>query len=78
MKKSDKDAALDRAIRAAGGPVAVATFINANFDKKVTPQAVSQWRRCPSGRAIQLERAARGVVTRHELRPELYPIEEVM
>lgn len=68
--------ALERAIKLAGGPAAVATFINANFEEKASAQAVSQWKRCPAKRAIQLERATAGAVSRSDLRPDLYPARE--
>jgi len=43
----------------------------------ITQGAVSQWLRrgVPPGRVIAIERATGGKVTRHELRPDLYPIE---
>jgi len=62
-----RDAALDRAITEAGGTAALARTIN------VTPQAVSQWDRVPAERALAVEQATGGKVTRHELRPDLYP-----
>lgn len=45
----------------------------------VTPQAVQQW--CATGvvpakRVLDIERATNGEVTRNELRPDLYPIEQ--
>ena len=59
--------ALDRAITEAGGTAALARTIN------VTPQAISQWDRVPAERALAVEQATGGKVTRHELRPDLYP-----
>lgn len=45
----------------------------------ITPGMVWQWktrlRRIPAERVLQIERATGGKVTRHELRPDLYPIE---
>ena len=72
---STPEDALRRAIDAAGGPAEVARFITARFEP-ITAQAVCGWRVCPPRRVLQLEAAASGKVTRHELRPELYPIEE--
>ena len=46
----------------------------------VRPQAVQQWvasGRVPAKRVIAVERATGGRVTRHELDPELYPLEAV-
>lgn len=37
----------------------------------ITPQAVSQWKRVPAGRVIDVERVTG--VRRHRLRPDLYP-----
>ena len=44
----------------------------------VTPQAVTKWlRRVPSERVLAIEEATDGKITRHELRPDLYPLDEV-
>src|SRR5579871_218525 len=64
-----RDEALERAITLAGGVAALARAIN------VTSQAISQWDRVPAERAIAVEGATAGKVTRHELRPDLYPVE---
>ncbi len=42
----------------------------------VTPQAVQQWSKSgkvPAERVLDIEAATGGKVTRHELRPDLYP-----
>ncbi len=41
-------------------------------------QAVQRWIRsgCPAERVLCVEQATGGAVTRHELRPDLYPLEE--
>lgn len=40
----------------------------------VTPQAIAKWRkRVPGERVLGIEAATNGAVTRHELRPDLYP-----
>lgn len=44
----------------------------------VTQGAISQWLdrgRVPAERVLQLERVSDGVMARHDLRPDLYPIE---
>lgn len=41
---------------------------------KVTPQAISQWERVPSERVLQVEKETG--VSRHDLRPDLYPRDE--
>lgn len=65
MTKKDRPAGLTRAIEEAGGGHMLAGLI------KVTPQAVSGWKRVPSLRVLDVERATG--VPRHELRPDLYP-----
>src|SRR3954467_3583060 len=62
-----RDSALERAIEQVGGVAALARAIN------VTPQAVSQWDRVPAERALAVEKATEGLITRQELRPDLYP-----
>ena len=37
----------------------------------ISPQAVSQWRRCPAERVLEVEHFTG--VARHTLRPDLYP-----
>ncbi|KAA3536633.1 helix-turn-helix domain-containing protein [Pseudomonas sp. ST1] len=60
---------LERAILAAGSGKALAGLLG------VTPMAVSYWkvRGIPAHQAIAIERAAG--VSRHELRPDIYPTE---
>ncbi len=62
-----RDDALERAITQVGGVAALARAIN------VTPQAVSQWDRVPAERALAVEKATDGKISRHDLRPDLYP-----
>lgn len=57
--------ALSRAEAAIGGRRALADRLG------ITTQAISQWRRIPAERVLQIE-AASGV-SRHDLRPDLYP-----
>lgn len=62
--------ALDRAIKIAGGVTALAKKL------KVDQSTVSQWRRrksLPPEMVIPIELATDSQVTRHELRPDLYP-----
>ena len=59
--------ALERAIVQVGGVAALARAIN------VTPQAVSQWDRVPAERALAVEKATDGKISRYDLRPDLYP-----
>jgi len=68
MKKPHNREAVRRAIDAAGGPSAIARAL------AISPQAVVKWpRRLPAERVLDLERLAGGAVTRHELRPDIYP-----
>ena len=62
--------AIEKAIEAAGGVSTLAGVVG------VTRQAVEQWvksARVPAERVLEIERATAGRVTRHELRPDLYP-----
>ena len=65
---SDKAAALKRAIEKSGGQAEFARLIG------ITAQAVSQWDEVPPLRVLAVERASG--VPRHELRPDLYPVED--
>lgn len=63
---------IKRAIKAIGGVTALARKVG------VSHQAVQQWAqagRVPAERALAIERATKGAVTRYELRPDLYPRE---
>lgn len=60
-------AALAQAIDIVGGVSAMSRAIG------VTPSAVSQWERAPAERVLDIERATGKQVTRHQLRPDLYP-----
>lgn len=72
--------ALERAIKLVGGPAKLARFITER-DGRITAQAICDWRKCPPGRVLSVEAATvdpetgRPRVTRHELRPDLYPVE---
>lgn len=66
-----KDKALTRAIDAVGGVAALGRQLG------ITSQAISQWRRAPAERVLAIEKAAAGSITRHDLRPDLYPSEAV-
>ena len=63
------DTALEAAIKAAGNAQKFAELVGG------TPQAISQWRRVPALRVLQVEKLTG--VSRHELRPDIYPREEV-
>lgn len=61
--------ALEKAIEVAGGLSALADLIHTK------PQVVLHWRKrgIPAKRVIAIEQATAGRVSRHELRPDLYP-----
>ena len=69
METRNVDAALARAIEKVGGPVALSRL----FGGKLTRQAIEQWKRCPPARAIEVEKLTG--ISRHELRPDIYPVE---
>jgi len=65
----DDKSPLERAKERVGGQAALAKLIG------VTAQAISQWEEVPPLRVLDVERASG--VSRSELRPDLYPVEEV-
>ena len=63
-------AAIEDAIASLGSLAALARTLD------VTPAAISKWSklgRVPAERVLAVERATQGRVSRHELRPDLYP-----
>ena len=63
---------VQKAAQLAGSQSALARLI------KVTPQAVQRWCETglvPASRVLDIERSVGGDVSRHELRPDIYPIE---
>ncbi len=62
-----RDRALTTAIKILDGTVRLAALLG------ISSQAVSQWDRCPVERVLEVERATGGKVSRHELRPDIYP-----
>lgn len=54
-----------RAKEVAGGPAAISKVLG-----DVTPQAVSQWKRIPADRVLEMERITG--ISRHELRPDVF------
>jgi DNA-binding transcriptional regulator YdaS (Cro superfamily) len=65
----------ERAIELLGGPSAVARQLGSR-GVRVSPWAVSKWRRrIPAERVLLIEQLTGGRITRHELRPDLYPAE---
>ena len=64
--------ALTRAIHIVGSASELARQLN------ISQAAISQWRhkRVPAARVLAIETATNGKVSRHELRPDLYPAEQ--
>lgn len=64
---------LQTAIQTAGGMKALAASCGVRY------QAIQQWRRRgrpPAERVLAIEEATGGQVTRHQLRPDIYPPED--
>jgi DNA-binding transcriptional regulator YdaS (Cro superfamily) len=53
-KNNRRDAALERALKEAGGAAELARFLG------ITIQSVSNWRRCPPRRVVAVEKATAG------------------
>jgi DNA-binding transcriptional regulator YdaS (Cro superfamily) len=64
------DTPKDQAVSEAKGASQLAKLIG------VTRSAISQWKRVPAERVLQVEKATG--VSRHELRPDLYPVEQAV
>lgn len=65
--------AIEKAVKQLGGPSGMAAALGI---QGTNPQmTVRQWvkRGVPAARVLDIERATKGKVTRHELRPDLYP-----
>ena len=59
--------ALEAAIAAAGNAMRLAEHLG------ITSEAVYQWDKCPVARVLEIERLTG--VSRHDLRPDIYPVE---
>ncbi|MBL4748431.1 MAG: helix-turn-helix domain-containing protein [Magnetovibrio sp.] len=68
MIKKKRDQALAKAIELSGGVAALSKTLG------LTSQAISQWRRCPTGRVLAVESATDKAVPREKLRPDIYPV----
>ena len=71
MDVKDDLSALGRAKAVVGGN----TGLSRALDSAISPQAISQWKQVPAERVLDVERATG--ISRHDLRPDLYPPEEV-
>lgn len=76
---TDELDALQRAIAEIGSQAALAKAISTD-DRPIKQQHVWNWlnrdRKVPPELVLSIERATAGKVTRHELRPDIYPIEQ--
>jgi DNA-binding transcriptional regulator YdaS (Cro superfamily) len=74
MKEQAREpTAIARAVEIAGGLTAMTRRLGMK-----NPQAVYEWvkyDRVPAARVLAIETAVDGAVTRHQLRPDLYPSE---
>jgi DNA-binding transcriptional regulator YdaS (Cro superfamily) len=63
---------LDRAITYVGSQKALADALG------IRSPSISEWRQrgVPAGRCVAIERATQGLVTRKELRPDLFDVTE--
>lgn len=71
-----KKSIVDTAIEEAGGGSALAKAFTKR-GTRITPQGISDWKRkgrVPAERVLALEEILGGRITRHELRPDLYPV----
>lgn len=64
---------LSKGVRAAIKPFITQTALADALG--IERSAVSQWKRVPAERVLTIEEKSQGAVTRHEMRPDLYPIE---
>lgn len=67
-------AALAKAKQAVKGSSGLARALTDIAPGKISSQAVSQWKRVPPERVLDVERITG--VPRHELRPDIYPAPE--
>lgn len=58
---------IEEAARIVGGTGKLATALGC------TRQAICQWDKVPRGRAVEIELITEGKITRHQMRPDLFP-----
>ncbi len=67
MSSLSVDRVVARVIEAAGGKSALAKHLGLHR------QALDYWRRVPAHHVIQVEQFIQKKITRHEIRPDIYP-----
>lgn len=70
MDSGGAESSLDRARAACGGNAGLSRALT-QAGRAITSQAISQWRRVPAERVIEVERVSG--ISRERLRPDLYP-----
>lgn len=68
-----KETPIEKAVRIAGGQAALARGCETSQPR--IWQCIHRNQRIPADLVLPIERATCGQVTRHELRPDLYPVE---
>jgi DNA-binding transcriptional regulator YdaS (Cro superfamily) len=68
-QKKKYEALINRVSEAAGGPTQLASEIG------ISVQAIDKWKKngVPAERVLDVEKATKQKVTRHEIRPDIYP-----
>lgn len=73
---------LERAVECAGGQTALARSLTTLTSRKITQSHIWNWlhrdRRVPAEYVIPIERAVEGKVSRHEMRPDIYPADDLV
>lgn len=69
---SNNESAMSRAVRLAGGQAELARLCNTSQPR--IWQCMHRNKRVPAELVLAIENAVGGRVTRHELRPDLYPL----
>ncbi len=71
-EQSEEPTPIEQAVEHAGGQQALAEKVGVRY------QAVQKWiraKRVPAERVLAIEEATGGAVSRHDLRPDIYPRE---
>ncbi|MBO6278161.1 transcriptional regulator [Pseudomonas sp. WC2401] len=68
-----KERPIDQVVRLAGGQAELARRCNTSQPR--IWQCINRNQRVPADLVIPFEKAVKGQVTRHQLRPDLYPLE---